>query len=325
MTPPPVTPDKQHAQGVHSVQDALQLVKDVRWSYALIAVCLAVTLWYTVTVRDKVESWVDVQVVFKGAPENLVISDGLINKLAVRVRAARGLSRSLTGRDATVVVDLSAITRGSNAIAVTRDMLPFNSAYEVMEVSPSRIQVVADIMAMREIELETSFSGKLAPDLFVKSIKITPPKVMISGADSLVSGIARVRIPVPLSQDVPVGESTVTVAVPAPTNVAVAPPQVTVDLEVGVRTRRLKLTLPVTVAPEQEALSLEISPDKVTIVADIPESVAKEAKKLADISAQVTMGDTREQQKLPVTVTLPENAALVSVAPPEVTVSPSGQ
>ncbi|MCC8193226.1 MAG: hypothetical protein LIP28_01075, partial [Deltaproteobacteria bacterium] len=124
MTAPSNT-DKPQAHGKNYPRLILSALKGIRWTSACIAFCLAVTLWYAVTVRDKVETWVDVNVQFKGAPENLVISEGLINKVAVRIRVARGLSRSLTGREASMVVDLSKITRGSNAIPITRDFLPF--------------------------------------------------------------------------------------------------------------------------------------------------------------------------------------------------------
>ena len=322
MNPTSSNSEKAPVQGKNYWHLFIAMVKDVRWSQALIAFCLAVTLWYAVTVRDKVETWVDVGVQFKGAPADLVISEGLINKLAVRVRVARGLSRSLTGREAAMVVDLSSITRGSNAIAITRDMLPFTTAYEVVEVSPSRILVVADTMATRVIDLESRFDGKLAPDLFVKSLTITPQKVEVSGADSLVSGVTRIRIPIPLTQDMPKGTTSLTVAVPMTANVTVNPPQVGIGIEVGVRTKQLKLTRPVTASGYKDGHAPAMTPDKVTIVANIPESLAKDQETLAAITASVELPPniTEEPRTLPVSVKLPDNAELVSVTPSEVTV-----
>ncbi|CAK7064361.1 MAG: hypothetical protein DELT_01577 [Desulfovibrio sp.] len=314
--------DKNKSQKNY-LRDAIGMAKGMRVSVAVVAFFLAVTLWYTVTVRDKVESWVDVQVVFKGAPENLIINDGLINKLAVRVRAARGLSRSLTGREATIVVDISSISKGSNAIAVTREMFPFNSAYEVIEVSPSRIIIEADTIASRDIGLESWFEGKLAPDLFVKSLSITPQTVSVRGGEKLVSGISRIRIPVPLSADVPAGHSTQTVAVPAPANVAVTPPQVAVEVEVGVRTKQMRFTRTVVPAAYADGHTPSIMPEKVTIVADIPESITKNEKLLESVVANVALPPDigAEARTLPVAVVLPENATLVSVTPTEVAVS----
>lgn len=305
------------------LRDAVAAIAEIKPAYAVIALCLAITLWYTVTVRDKVESWVDVQVVFKGAPDDLIITDGLVNKIAVRIRAARGLSRSLTGRDATVVVDLSGIAKGGNAIAFAREMFPFNPAFEVVEISPPRILIVADGKATKEIALESGFEGKLEGDLFVKSLRLTPDKVTVSGAESHVSGVARLRIPVPLGADVPLGASVVTVAVAAPVNVSVDPPQVTVSLEVGIRTKQVKLVRNVIPRAYTDGRKITVAPAKVTIVADLPESLAKNSQALAEITADVAlppdMADA--EHTLPVTVALPENARLVSVTPPEVAVT----
>lgn len=324
MSPASIQPDKQpQTPEKHYWQFFVASFKNIRWAYAAVAFCLAVTLWYTVTVRDKVETWADVNVQFKGAPEDLVISEGLINKLAVRVRVARGLSRGMTGREASMVVDLSGISKGSNAIAVTREMLPFSSAYEVVEVSPSRILIVADTMATRELVLESRFDGKLAPDLFVKSITMDPQEVQISGAESLVAGVSRIRIPVPLSSDMGRGVSSVTVAVPMPANVTVTPPQVKIDVEVGVRTKQVKLVREVLTSGYKDGHAPDVTPEKVAIVANIPESLAKDKNVLESITATVALPPdmTEEARKISVSVALPENAELVSVTPSEITVS----
>lgn len=323
----PSTDKSSRAQGKNYWQFFVTIVRDIRWPYAAIALCLAVTLWYTVTVRDKVETWVDVNVQFKEAPSNLIITEGLINKLAVRVRVARGLSRSLTGREASMVVDLSSITRGSNAIAVTSEMLPFSSAYEVVEMSPSRILIVADNIAMRSIDLDSRFEGKLAPDLFVKSIAFDTQTVQVSGAEALVSGISRVTIPIPLTPDMAKGTTSVSVAVPMPANVTVTPPQVRVDIGIGVRTKQVKLVRDLTVTGYSDGRSPSMAPGKVTIVADIPETLAKDKDALAAIVASVALPPNMETPRtLPVSVQLPEHAELISVTPAEATVTvPSTQ
>lgn len=314
--------EKAKSQGRSYSRELLDMIKGVRVSVVIVSFCLAVTLWYTVTVRDKVESWVEVQVVFKGTPDNITINEGLINKLAVRVRVARGLSQGLTGRNVTAVVDLSSISKGSNAIAITREMLPFNSAYEVIEISPSRIVIEADAIALREIDVESWFDGKLAADLFVKSISFNPRKVSIQGGEKLVTGISRIRIPVALSADVPVGVSRQTVAVPAPASVTVTPPQVEVELDVGVKTRQMRFTRSVVPTAYVDGRKFTITPARVAIVAEIPESVSRDEKVLEAIVAGVVLPPDIDVAPgtFPVSVVLPENAALVSVTPVEVTV-----
>jgi len=314
--------DKLSTSGKSPLRSFFLSAKEIRWTYATIAFCLAVTLWYAVTVRDKVETWVDVAVQFKGAPANLIIREGLINKLAVRVRAARGLSSSLSGREASMVVDLSTITRGSNAITVTRDLLPFTSAYEVVEVSPARILIAADTMASREIELKSSIEGKLAPDLFVESLRLDTPKVTVSGAESLVSSIPQLVLPIVLAPDMIRGHNILTVAVPVPANVTVTPPQIGIDVVVEVRTKTLKLARNVIVEPVDGRV-LSIIPGSVSLVVNMPESLVRDPEALGKVTAAVFLPSdfAGEPRTLSVTVALPENAELVSVTPAEVIVS----
>ena len=325
MSNAPSNTDKPHVPGKNPLRSFLLSVKEIRWTYACIAFCLAVTLWYAVTVRDKVETWVDVAVQFKGAPANLIIREGLINKLAVRVRAARGLSSSLAGREASMVVDLSTITRGSNAITVTRGMLPFTSAFEVVEVSPARILIAADTTASREIELKSTIEGRLAPDLFVESLRLDTPKVTVSGAESLVSSIPQLVLPIVLAPDMIRGHNILTVAVPVPANVTVTPPQVGIDVVVGLRTKTLKLVRDVVVVNPAGDKTLSITPDKVSLVVNMPESLVRDPEALRNVVASVSLPPdfTGEPKTHGVTVSVPENAELVSVMPAEVTVAGS--
>ncbi|GHV50758.1 hypothetical protein FACS1894168_2300 [Deltaproteobacteria bacterium] len=327
---PPKAPDKEKPviAGKHYLSEATHKISDIRKTHVIIAFCLAVTLWYSVTVRDKVESWVDVPVVFRKAPGNLIISEGLINKVSVRVRAARGLSRGLTSWDA-VVVDLSSISRGSNAVAIKPEMLPFNSAYEVVEISPSRILVIADTRATKVIPLESMFTGSLSPDFYVKSLILDPPQVIVSGPETHIGNLSGITIPVLLAGDMMPGNSIETVAVPASATITVTPPQVTVDMDIGIHTKQFKLTRIVKVEPPlANGSKVIVSPSAVTIVADIPESLITDGKIVPEmVAASVVLPAdfSKDVVIMPVTVSVPKNARIVSVSPVEVTVTSTPQ
>ena len=61
---------------------------NIRWKDLGVAFVLAVILWYGVSGSEKLETQVDVRLEYKGAPQGLVIREGLINKVEVRVRAS---------------------------------------------------------------------------------------------------------------------------------------------------------------------------------------------------------------------------------------------
>ncbi len=310
------------------LHDTAQSVVGVHWGYLGIAFFLAVFLWYTVTVRDKVDSWVDVRVEFKGTPNNLVIRDGLINKVSVQLRAAAGLMRSVSNsRNLSVTLDLSHIVKGMNVLQITPSMLSFPNAFEVMEISPQRIQIVADSIESRSMPLESSFAEALSGDLFVKSLRLSPQAVTVKGPEALINSIRSVKIPVPLGGITRSGSSTIQVAVPVPATVTVEPAQVAVELEVGVRTKTVRLTRGVSAALPVAGKTVKITPSRVIVNADIPESQAGNADVLGRVLATVAIPQDMQNgtHKLPVNVLLPDQASLSEVSPKEVTVTISNK
>ena len=80
----------------------------------IIAIFLAIFLWYGITGSEKVESYIDVRLDYSGVPAGLVVTEGRVNKVTVRVRASEGLLRSAYDRDRTLVIDLSSTREDSS-------------------------------------------------------------------------------------------------------------------------------------------------------------------------------------------------------------------
>ena len=301
--------------------DLLAMIMSVRWLYLVIAFSMAVTLWYLVTVRDKIETWVDVRVEFKSAPSDLIIRNGLINKISVRVRGAKGLSRGIADRNFSVSIDLSSITKGTNSIAISPSMLPFSSAFEVMDISPPRFQVLADAIESRNVPLESVFEGSLSGDFFVKSLRMNPPMATLRGPESIIRQMNSIKIPLVLGNGTRAGLIDQHVDIPVPDEVKVEPAKVLLDLEVGVRTKNIRLTRQI-MMDVPNGHSVKINPARVTLEVAVPESQAGKQDVLATIVPMLTLpAGAKGTIQLPVKVLLPENSSLKSVTPKEVTVT----
>ncbi len=305
------------------LHDTAQSVIGVHWAYLGIAFLLAVFLWYTVTVRDKVDSWMDVRLEFKGTPSNLIIRDGLVNKVSVRLRAASGLTRSISSRSISVALDLSHITKGTTVMQITPEMLSLPSAFHVMEISPQSIQIVADSIETRTVPFESFIVEAPPGDFFVESVRFSPPAVKVRGPETLVAGLKSIRIPLSLGNVTRSGTAALTAVVPVPSSTTVEPAQVNVEVDVEVRTKTVRLTREVVLALPEEGRTVKMNPARVTVTVDIPESQAGNAETLARVIATVSLPPSAHggPQKLPVNVLLPEMSALKSVSPKEVTVT----
>ena len=99
-----------------------------RWQTAfsvLLSLVIATGLWYLVVGRDHVETQVELRVEYRGLPSNLVIGDGMVNQLSVRLRGSAELLRNLHSRDLVYTVDHGRLNgiksadsaRGNNKLA----------------------------------------------------------------------------------------------------------------------------------------------------------------------------------------------------------------
>lgn len=79
-------------------------------------VLAAVGMWYVVSVRDRLEAQVEVNIDYYGIPPNLVVTDGLISKITVRLRGPETLLRSIPQQRLTQAVDLSDIKKGVTVV-----------------------------------------------------------------------------------------------------------------------------------------------------------------------------------------------------------------
>ena len=300
-----------------------QGLSGVQWAYLLVAFCFSATLWYGLTVRDKVETWVDVRLEYRGMPQNLVIRGGLVDKLSVRVRAAKGLIPGLTSRPYSLPLDLSKLVKGANAITIDEATLPFTGAYEIMEVSPSRIQILADTRETREMPVEAAYSGSLAQDFHVAGLKLSPDTVTVRGAESLVTALSRITVAVPLSSDMPVGVTVLQSMIHLPEGVTAEPSVVDINLEIAVRTKPVRVLREV-MLEVPPGMQVKASPARVSIQAELPESTAHLASALAAITALVEIPDdavTGSSILVPVRALLPESAKLTAITPENIRVT----
>ena len=292
----------------------------LRWKEFIVAFFMAAVLWYGVSGSEKIESQVEVRVDYRGLPNGLVVRNGLVSKVTVRVRASAGMLRSLTGRDYAFFMDLSEVHKGENILAVNLAYLPFRSGVEVIEVTPSRVFLDVDTIDRKTLPLEPQITAEL-PEDYVAHASFDPREVTVTGPSTLLAGMESILVHVPVEKPDVIGETQFTRLLPLPDGMDASPPEARVTLNIGVNRKQAKVTRTVHVeAPP--GMGRFIRPDKVTVTVAVPESLAAKAASNKEINAfvQLTRHDLGSYT-LPVQVSLPKGAELVDVSPARVTVT----
>lgn len=290
----------------------------------LVAVLAAVSMWYVVSVRERLEAQLEVTLDYYGIPANLVITDGLVNKAVVRLRGPETLLRSATQGKLIQAVNLSHIKKGVTVVPLTTEHLgPVFRAFELIDVQPPRVVITADTLVERAVPVRLTVDSPLRNGaLTVENAKVIPATVTLRGPESVVQEIT--HVPATIMADPKAAGSTVhlTITLDTPSLVTAVPPTVKVQYSITSGRTAVDQRCKVEISAENPRL-YKVEPDELTLSVEVPDALAKNARYLGQLEATVSPPDLDEGESRQVEVRfrLPEGMTLLSPGTEEVTVS----
>lgn len=291
---------KQHLQTARSI---------------LLSLFFAVGLWYVVTGSAQVEADVAVRVEYRGLPSGLLVEEGMINSVNVRLRGPAELLRSLHDRDLTYTVDLSEVKRGANVIPLEPGRLLEFKAYEVVNSRPNRLVLEVDALAEKIVPLEAMVTppGE-ASELRLANVLLEPSFVSVQGPEHLVKALDKLEVKYDANRDAEAGARSVSLAIVAPDLVEVTPPVTTLRYTLAARTELLDLERLVQL--DGGTLSeYTVTPPRVKLRVDVPEAKTNDSSYLASIRVIARVPELAKGAgaRVSVLVMLPPGAHLVDV------------
>ncbi len=290
----------------------------------LLAVLLATAMWYVVSVRDRLEAQVEVNIDYYGIPPNLVVTDGLVSKITVRLRGPETLLRSIPRQRLNEAVDLSDIKKGVTIVPLAGDELgPAFRAFEVVDIQPPRIVVKADTLLERSVPVRTIVDSPLRGGaLTVENVSVSPATVILRGPESVVSNISNVPLTImldPKAAGTTVQQSTI---LDTPSLVTASPPSVRVRYTIT--SGRTVVSRRCHIAVESDAQHhYSVTPAELTVLVEVPEALAKSASYLRQLEVSVLPSamEVGESKKVKPRFRLPEGMTLLNPVTDEVTVT----
>ncbi len=287
----------------------------------LLSLVIATGLWYLVVGRDHVETQVELRVEYRGLPEGLIIREGMVNHISVRLRGSAELLRNLHSRDLVYTVDLSGVQRGATALPLAVDSIPDFKAFEILEIMPSRLVLEADALTERVVPLENKLLPLPADSPYVISHPILEPSfVTVKGPETQVNSLDRLIVVYDPTKNASEGPHEANVAIVAPPQVEITPPVTTLRYSLDMKTSNVSLNRDVQLEDEEEEYA--VAPSAVHVELSVPESLVEDRDYLDAVRVVVrTPPDFAPGSRLEVTpvVMLPSGAGLISIDPPSVT------
>ena len=159
------------------------------WQYRVLAILLALACWYVVSGQEKVETWLEVPLEFVNLPPQMEITSGLVSKLQVRIRGTSNQVRSLNVGRLAYKLDLGKINVGPNVIPLVPESMTITSAVEVVEISPTRLELVADVVVSKTVPVQLDWTGLPGDDVQFKNATVFPEQVTVTGFASALESV----------------------------------------------------------------------------------------------------------------------------------------
>jgi len=297
------------------------------WQILLLSFVLACGLWYTVTVRDRLEVQAEVILNYRGMPENLMVREGMLKSFTVQLRGPRELVRSLDTKMLTYLVDLSPLRRGTNVIALSAPFTAAESrALDVMGLVPNQLVLEAEAVMESIVPLDPRFhSPTLAQALKVENLHVKPASISVRGPESVIKKLDSLKLDVPLEMAA-TGDYQLSLSVNTPPQVTAMPGTVLVRYSiVGKRSFAELERTPLLDAKSSQPY--QITPKKVALTVELPEGLAGNKTYLEKIRVIINTKDLplAGSGEVKPSVELPEGARLVGISPAKLHVTKDGK
>jgi hypothetical protein len=281
----------------------------------VVAVLTAISVWYMVSVRERREAQIDIIVDYFGIPADLVVTDGLVNKVTVRLRGPETLLRTFTQQRLVRAVNLSNIHKGVTTVPLTSETLwQTVQSFEVVDIQPSRIVVRADRLVERNVPLRYVLDSPLRGDaLTVGEVSMTPSAVVLRGPEKVVAGIS--SLPVTITLDPRAAGSRVkeSITLDTPGFVTAAPSAVQVQYTITSGRATLSRRCKIALVTENSRL-YDVNPAEIVVLVEVPEALSNNPGYLnqLEVSAVPPQLEPGQRAKTVLRLRLPEGMTVLS-------------
>jgi len=253
------------------------------WFLKAISLWIAVVLWLFVGGEDSIEKTIRIPVEIINLPRELVISNQYKREIEVSVTGPRSVILNMDEQKISHQVDLSAATPGTLVVENDHDHITVPRSVTVQRVQPSSIILSIDKLVQKSFPVIPNTVGSVAPGFEVKTIRMNPDFVTITGPATILEKIEelqtryislnglnkseQLQVPLELSRELVdlIGETSVTA-----------------DIEVGpVVLKKTVKNVPVEFALHGQTAS--INPKTVTVTALFPQLLLEKVKSPAEL------------------------------------------
>jgi YbbR domain-containing protein len=113
--------------------------------------------------------------------------------VSLNIKGQERIIRNMRPSDIRVFIDLSKAKTGEGAYSINKNTIKLPPTVTVTNISPSYVKVLLEESVTKTVQVRPVIVGTPENGFYVKSISVIPENVVIEGAKSKVTTVAKVR------------------------------------------------------------------------------------------------------------------------------------
>ncbi len=125
------------------------------WHFKLLAVLLAVIMWYFVVGEERAEVGLTVPLVLINMPRDLIVVNNVPHGIEIRVNGPRSLVQSLSTENLSKSLDLSNTREGAVSFSISSEGIPLPRGVKITRINPTQVTVVLQKLMIKNIAVQS--------------------------------------------------------------------------------------------------------------------------------------------------------------------------
>ncbi len=160
----------------------------------LVSLGIALSLWFFVTSKGKMEIALTVPVELQNIPQGMAVVGDVARYLEARVQGPeRALRDITTGKKVVGILDLSMTKPGENVVRISPDDIKRPSGVAVTHLSPYEIRVKLEPLVRKTFVLHPELRGTPASGYRLTGASVSPPRVTLEGPAGVMRTLTRLQ------------------------------------------------------------------------------------------------------------------------------------
>ena len=155
----------------------------------IISLFLAIALWLFVVGEEKAEIGLTIPLEIMNVPENLIVSNDIIQDLNVRISGPRSMIRRLASERLSKSIDLKGVEPGKISFEILPEELPLPGGIKVTRLSPSSVVLNVEKIEQKKLNILPVLQGSPKIGYEVVSVKFSPNAILVHGPSSALTSL----------------------------------------------------------------------------------------------------------------------------------------